>query len=207
MNSLYFVDRVTLVQFSLSCILDYTMQAYAIPISVCDQVEIICLNFIWSSTEEHHKCRLIPQDKIYSPKEKCGFGLRSMNVLNEVYMLKLAYNLFACPNKLWVRLMRAKYGCIAHVMPKISPRGSTSHIWHAISRTWLNVECNILWMVQNNQDTHFWKDSWTFGGDINCDYCPDSIPIIQEEFSLSIYVMNDSWHMDVVEGVLFIDLH
>lgn len=48
-------------------------------------------------------------------------------------MLKLGWQLVACPDKLWVRVMQAKYGCDVQAMPKVIPHNNTSHIWPTIS--------------------------------------------------------------------------
>lgn len=92
-NSLSFAGRVTLVKSSLASMPDNIMQTSAIPISVCEGAEKICRDFIWGSTEEKRKCHLVSWDKLCKPKEASGLGFRSIRILNQAYIMKLAWQL------------------------------------------------------------------------------------------------------------------
>jgi hypothetical protein len=58
-KTLSFADGVTLAQTSLVNISGYVFQCTPIPVSVCQQVEQICRNFIWGTTAEARKTHLI----------------------------------------------------------------------------------------------------------------------------------------------------
>lgn len=50
--------------------------------------------------------------------------------------MKMTWNLVANPEMLWVQVMRAKYCCGAHAMPKVGNRINCSNIWRAIANNW-----------------------------------------------------------------------
>lgn len=81
-NSLSFASWVTLAQSSLSSMSGYVMQASVIPLSVCDEAEKLCRNFIWGSTADKRRCHLVAWEKVCQPKEDGGLGFRNMCVLN-----------------------------------------------------------------------------------------------------------------------------
>lgn len=58
-NSLSFAGLVTLAQSSLASLPGYTMQACSLPVSICDEAEKICRDFIWGSSPASRKCHLI----------------------------------------------------------------------------------------------------------------------------------------------------
>jgi hypothetical protein len=58
-KTLSFADGVTLAQTSLVNISGSVFQCTPIPVSVCQQVEQICRNFIWGTTAEARKTHLI----------------------------------------------------------------------------------------------------------------------------------------------------
>lgn len=110
-TSLSFAGRITLAQASLSNIPGYVLQSAPIPAAVCDEVEKLCRDFIWGSMANCKKCHLVAWDRICKPKEEGGLGFRNLRNLNKAHMMKLAWELITCPDKLWVKIVKAKYGC------------------------------------------------------------------------------------------------
>lgn len=87
------------------------MQFTPIPASICEEAESVCRNFIWGSTADHRKCHLVSWSKICLPKDAGGLGFRDLRTLNKSYMMKLAWSLVSEHEKVWVRIMKAKYSC------------------------------------------------------------------------------------------------
>lgn len=146
-NSFSFLGRITLAQASLSSIPGYVMQTYVVPIYIYEEEERLCINFIWRSIVDQRKCHLISWSKICLPKAKGSLGFRSLRVLNKAYMMKLAWNLVEDSDKLWVRIVRAKYNCGSPVLPQVASKSSCSSVWRAIVGVWLEVEKRICWSL------------------------------------------------------------
>lgn len=102
----------------------------------------MCRNFIWGSTTDQRKSHLISWSKICLPKEE-GIGFRDLKVLNNAYMMKLAWCLAGELEKLWVRIMKDEYNCGVYAMPKVEVKQSCSNVWMAIVDIWPVVESNI----------------------------------------------------------------
>lgn len=191
--SLSFAGRISLAQSSLCNISGYILQTAPIPAVVCEEVEKSCRDFIWGTTANARKCHLIGWKTICSPKEEGGLGFRDLKILNKAYMLKLGWQLISQPNKLWVRIMKAKYGCGPQAMPTVRPHTNCSRTWHGIATGWPLIQSNMFWAVRNGRDTRFWKDHWIPGVDSLFRLLHAQIPNGEEEFSVNNYVANDQW--------------
>lgn len=64
------------------------------------------------------------------------------------------------PEKLWVRVFRAKYGCGDSAIPKMKHFQKASHIWRSIQKTWHFIDEGICWVVQDGIKTKF---CWILG--------------------------------------------
>jgi mannosylglycoprotein endo-beta-mannosidase len=185
-SSLSFAGRVTLAQSSLANIPGYVMQTCNIPVSICDEAEKICRNFIWGSTVDQKKCHLVAWKKIYLPKEE-GWPW-----LPEHACVKLVWQLVVNPDKLWVKVIKAKYSCGLNVCPNIvSLKHQCSNIWRAICHVWEDVENNITWRIQNGNDIRFWKDKWIHRKEPLVINHAHIIPVGRINYPVSFYTINN----------------
>lgn len=143
-KTLSFVGRVTLDQASLLNIPGYVLQSYLIPVFVCDEAEKICRDFIWSSTTDKKKSHLVAWEKLCYPKDDGGLGFHNLKVLNEAHMMKLAWNMISQPNKLWGKIMSAKYSCGIYFIPRFCKKANSSTTWRAIVNAWEDVKPNLI---------------------------------------------------------------
>lgn len=74
-------------------------------------------------------------------------------MLNQAYILKLAWQLIANKDKLWVKIMRTKYNCGIQNMPSMSYRQNSSSMWKAIVKVWELVENNTSWIIKDMVET------------------------------------------------------
>lgn len=201
-NTLSFAGRVTLAPSSLESMPGYLVQTSVIPISVCDEAEKICRDFIWGSTVEKRKCHLVSWEKVCKPKEAGGLGFRNMKTLNQAYILKLAWQLINERDKLWVQIMRAKYQCGSLHLPKVSMKSNSSRLWNAISKNWKPIEDNIQWSVRSGQDTKFWLDRWLPDCHSLSHYMLDSIPETEKNFKVAYYADRNGWRWNAIQHLV-----
>jgi hypothetical protein len=178
------------------------MQTANIPASVCDEAEKICGDFIWGSTTNQRKCHLVSWEKICRPKEEGGLGFKNLRMLNQAYIHKLAWQMVAEPNKLWVQVMRAKYKCGSLSTPSIVVRSNSSNIWRSISKSWQQVKSHIRWVINDGHGTRFWRDPWIPNCGALEDHYEASIPSTEIEYSVSNYVINENWNWDLITNRL-----
>ncbi|KAK8633981.1 hypothetical protein V6N13_014810 [Hibiscus sabdariffa] len=73
--------------------------------------------------------------------------------------MKLAFNLLAKQDQLWVLFIRDKYNCPESSV-EISNCWYTSKLWKGIVLVWSDVCSNISWCISNGKEVDFWFDSW-----------------------------------------------
>lgn len=108
-------------------------------------------------------------------------------------MMKLGWQLIANPDKLWVQIMRAKYGCGLHTVPEVRVRSNSSITWRAIAHVWEDVKGGITWGIRNGQNTRFWKDAWVPNMGCLIDHVNSQGPDFELDFPVAHYVKNGDW--------------
>lgn len=79
-------------------------------------------------------------------------------------MMKLAWNMVAQLQQLWVRIMCKKYGCSEQIWPTMEiKRRCTSSTWKAIVNSWKHVTPHISWTIGSGNTFQFWTDHWILG--------------------------------------------
>lgn len=153
----------------------------------------MCRDFIWGIIANARKCHLIGWNTICSPKEEGGLGFRNLKGLNKAYMLKFGWQLIAHPAKLWVRIMKAKYGSGPQAVPIVRQHNNCSRTWRGIATGWPLIQANLFWVVRNGRDTRFWRDHWIPGIDNLVTMLDAQVPNGEQEISVRHYVTNDQW--------------
>lgn len=205
-NTLSFAGRVTVAQTSLASIPGYVLQSTPIPAAVCEEAERICRDFLWGSTADARKCHLINWETICRPKDEGGLGFRSLSLLNQAYMMKLAWGLVATPSKFWVRVLRAKYSCGPAAVPNVQNRNNASALWRAIVGTWEGVKKNLNWVIRDGQGVRFWKDAWLPGWPNMHEELGDNVPVAELDFPVSYYAHGGAWNWSKIRPFLAADI-
>lgn len=139
---------VTLAQASLINIPGYVFRSTLILASLCDAAEKICRDFIWGSTVDAKKRHLIAWDRLCCPKDEGGLGFRNLKIFNKAHMMKLAWSMLIHQDKLWVRIMKAKYSCSLYHVPKFYHKAKSTSTWRAIVNAWADVKNNIIYVIK-----------------------------------------------------------
>ena len=79
--------RLTLLKSSLSSLFTYYLSLFTIPIAVADRLERQG-NFLWGSLEECFKHSLVAWEKVCSPLEMGGLGIRKLGHFNQALLGK-----------------------------------------------------------------------------------------------------------------------
>lgn len=123
-------------------------------------------------------------------------------MLNKAHMMKLAWNILTDPNKLWVKVMKAKYSCGMHTIPKFNFRANSSCTWKAIVQAWDLVKENIIWIVNNGHDVRFWKDSWIPGYKPLIKLFDITVHDAEKDFPVLHYSVNGSWNWNKIQHLI-----
>ena len=74
--------RLTLLKSTLSSLPTYYLSLFTILVAVADKLERIQRNFLWGSSEECFKNSLVAWEKVCSPLEVGGLGVRKLSHFN-----------------------------------------------------------------------------------------------------------------------------
>ena len=80
--------RLTLLKSTLSSLPTYYLSLFTIPIAVADRLERIQRKFLWGSLEECFKHSLVAWEKVCSPLEMGGLGVRKLVHFNQALLGK-----------------------------------------------------------------------------------------------------------------------
>jgi len=75
--------RLTLLKSTLSSIPTYYLSLFTIHVTVADRLELIQRNYLWGSLEECFKHSLVAWEKVCSPLEMGGLGVRKLVHFNQ----------------------------------------------------------------------------------------------------------------------------
>lgn len=117
-------------------------------------------------------------------------------------MMKLAWSMISHPDKLWVKIMKAKYSCGIYTIPTFCHNSRSSTTWRAIAKAWDEVKPNLIWVVHNGHHTKFGKDCWIPGVGALSDIMEASIPQSESNFPVSHYVQNGRWNWNLFDRLV-----
>ncbi|GMJ00023.1 hypothetical protein HRI_003671500 [Hibiscus trionum] len=156
---LSFAGCIVLAKSVLSSIPMYVMQSIRLPRYVCDEIERLIRNFIWGHSNESKGSHAVNWTVVCSPISEGGLGIKRMEHQNSAFLLKLGFIMVSDPSRLWVKVMRAKYG-IQEITPTSLPNVRGSRLWQGIRLLWSDLRQNIVWNVGDGKLIDFWNDAW-----------------------------------------------
>lgn len=125
--------RVTLANSVLSSIPIHAMQTMWIPENICDELNQAVHNFIWGNNEGGRGLHLVKWDTVTCPRAYGVLGIREARLSNTALLGKLVWNLIHEHEKLWVRVLLAKYSPIGNVLCQSNTSGA-SFTWRSIMK-------------------------------------------------------------------------
>lgn len=102
-------ERSVLVQSALATIPVYTMQAFKLSNSTCDDIDRLYRDFLWGDSSGKKKIHLVSWRDVCKPRDKGGLGLRIAKDFNQALLAKLAWQIVTNSNKLCVTVIKEKY--------------------------------------------------------------------------------------------------
>nr|KYP72147.1 LINE-1 reverse transcriptase isogeny [Cajanus cajan] len=159
-KTLSFAGRLTLTKSVLAALPSYTMQTVFLPRQLCDEIDKASRSFLWGDSRAHRRVHAIAWETICKPKTVGGLGIREARKINTSFMMKNCWALCSQPNKLWVRVLKAKYDCGEDRVPMINKKTIASNVWRGICDAWKFVQTGIAWNVGDGKTTKFWNERW-----------------------------------------------
>ena len=85
------------------------MQGAALPSHLCDKLDKISRDFLWSTTQEKKKMHMVGWSKIIKTKEEGGLGIQVAKAKNIALLAKLNWRMYHEPDSLWSKVLLNKY--------------------------------------------------------------------------------------------------
>jgi hypothetical protein len=102
--------RLTLLKSTLSSLPTYFLSLFTIPMSVVCRIEKLQKNFLWGGLGDEFKHYLVGWDKVCTPKEYGGLGVRNLVLTNKALLGKWLWRFGLEESHLWRRVLVAKFG-------------------------------------------------------------------------------------------------
>lgn len=96
--------------------------------SVLEGMEKHMRKFLWDETEDSRKMHYLSWEKICTPKTHGGLGFKNLRKMNLAFLVKLGWLMLVDKEKLWVKILWAKYG--SPLVDK--PNQNVSKTWRGI---------------------------------------------------------------------------
>ncbi|KAF1871994.1 hypothetical protein Lal_00012213 [Lupinus albus] len=149
------MGRVELVKSIIHIMAIYSFYVYSCPSQLIKHMDKCIRNFTWAGDIGVRKITTLAWHKVSLPLKNGGLGLRSLQQLKKVAMLKLSWEMMASPRD-WAVFCRQRFGKSSFP----SKRHFKSSIWSGIKPNWFKALKNSLFLVGNGHDINFWTDNW-----------------------------------------------
>ncbi|XP_019435225.1 PREDICTED: uncharacterized protein LOC109341721 [Lupinus angustifolius] len=149
------MGRVELVKTIIQSMLVYSFHIYTWPVNLLKKLDCGIRNFIWSGDTRVKKLVTVAWHKVCCPTKEGGLGLRSIKLLNEAAMLKLAWDMNSSQQE-WATYYKNRF--CRNKEPKSSYIKSS--IWPGIRKHWQVILDNSIWVFGNGNSIRYWKDNW-----------------------------------------------
>ncbi|KAL6555875.1 hypothetical protein OROHE_007149 [Orobanche hederae] len=192
--------RATLVQSVTSSIPIHSMQSMWLPENICDKLDKLNRDFLWSSDINQKRLHLVGWNKTTKPKVEGGLGIRDARTTNEALLAKMVWRILCDEKTVWSKLVQNKYLKSANIFQHLSKPGD-SPTWNGIILCATLLKPFFRWKIGNGVKTSFWYDNW-LGSKALC----ETVPFISEpDRSLKICDLIDQtgkWNLQELQTQL-----
>ena len=141
---------------------------FSIPKTVIKDINKDLKGFLWCQGELTKGKAKVAWDKICTPKDQGGLGLKSLQVWNEVLMIKQLWNIAAKKDSLWVKWVNVEKLKGRNIW-EVSCEKNCSSGWKSILNLRDKVRKHIFFKLRNGKTTSAWYDKWCLEGPL-CDF-------------------------------------
>lgn len=85
------------------------MQTAKLPTTVCEQLDKINRDFLWSYNGDNNPGHLVNWDTVASPLVYGGLGVKKAKCINQALLAKIGWRLHQHKDMLWAKVYSKKY--------------------------------------------------------------------------------------------------
>jgi len=151
--------RVCLAKSVTTSMPVYSMQINLLPKELCDGIDKITKSSIWGGNGVTRKWNMVKWTIVTSPRKFGVLAIRDARNTNLALLGKLVWSLLYDKNKLWVRLLSAKYIKNGSLWSSEATR-SPSLVWRSILEADKNLIDGFSYRICD-ENSSFWFSDWT----------------------------------------------
>ncbi|XP_061373188.1 berberine bridge enzyme-like 8 [Gastrolobium bilobum] len=125
----------------------FQMQSTKIPSAVCKEIERIQRDFIWGDHDGIRRNHLINWKTITLPKSAGGLGFKKLELMNDAFMAKMAWEVFNDKDQLWIQALKAKYAADNRGSLCFVQKSGVSILWRNVCRMWCSLNEFLGWSL------------------------------------------------------------
>lgn len=151
--------RELLLKVVAQTIPNYVMSCYALPKTLCTELQKLCCDFFWGSTDEKKTIHWRSWDRMCIPKEKGGLGFKHLYAHNLAMLAKQGWRLMQNPHSLVARIYKAVYH--PHTSFLNADMGERpSYSWRSIMEARPVLQAGLTWRIGAGRTTSIWSADW-----------------------------------------------
>ncbi|KAL6540841.1 hypothetical protein OROMI_024724 [Orobanche minor] len=142
------------------------MQSSWIPEHICDRLDKLNRDFLWSNVVTQRKTHLVSWNQVIKPKAEGGLGFREARLNNKAMLSKTVWKTARNEKTIWMELIKAKYlkgQSILHYSSKLGD----SPGWKGVIKCAQELRSNFRWRVGDGSLIRFFLDIWFKGHEIS----------------------------------------
>ncbi|GKC32155.1 RNA-directed DNA polymerase, eukaryota, reverse transcriptase zinc-binding domain protein [Tanacetum coccineum] len=191
---LSYAGRLQLIASILSSLQVYWASMFVLPIQVCESIDKLLKNFLWSAKNEYMGRNSVAWKDICLPKSQGGLGLKSLHEWNKALMTRHLWNVLSNKDYIWVRWVNL-YWLKGKSLWSIVADNHTPWCWKQILSLRDLIRGFVRTKIGNGKTCNIWFDVWHDRGPL-CSVI-DQRAIVRTNLSLSAkvndFVCNSVW--------------
>ncbi|XP_057791145.1 uncharacterized protein LOC131008275 [Salvia miltiorrhiza] len=181
--------RLCLVKSVIQSSIVHSMMVYKWPKSLLHSLDRYCRNFVWTGSINQRSSCPVSWGRSCSPKLEGGLGIRSFTLMNQSFLMKLAWKMIKGND--WAhQIMRSRYlTTFSYAKNNIV----NSSVWLGLKDEVNQLVDDSYACIDSGDCTYFWRDDWL--GYKLVDKL--KIPAYMHEFlnfSVQDYFYDNTWH-------------
>lgn len=149
------MGRIQLVKSIIHGMLVYSFHVYMWPLRLLRSLDSWIKNFIWSGDIHTRKVCTVSWKVLCLPGSAGGLDVKPTRLINESFMLKLAWQLVSS-NLQWATLFRRRY--FINGRPTLCYVKSS--VWSSFRMHVGTILSNSLWVIGTGANINLWTDNW-----------------------------------------------
>ncbi|XP_059658794.1 uncharacterized protein LOC132305131 [Cornus florida] len=182
----------------------YWCSVFTLPISVLNQIQKLCRDFIWGSRDTLKKMHLLSWDVMCRPKAEGGLGIQKLIDVQQAAQCTLAWDFILSKDRIWVPWFKNRYSSLStywNAVPKISH----SILWKNLINIRDVMHLNIKFSIGNGQIFKLLSDPWCEGHSLLQKFghrIVRRLGFAWDSF-LSSLMDNGGWNLHILQDTIF----